>query len=253
MTASEQTWWTGRLTTLARTHRYDAAQPVGRLIAAIRNGDAETVDALLSRSSEDLEWSPFEKLGAELDRAAMRWSAATSAVEPDEHFARRGEYVILTPFRKGPSGTRRLGKLIEERLIANGQTPRSRPILIEENSRELRVYNGDLAFVRAGETPMAVIPSEGDAPREIAESRLPRTSDAYALSIHKSQGSEFDEVLVVLPEEEAPLLTRELLYTAVSRARRKVRLVGPKEVVLNAVARRARRDSGLVGQVARRR
>jgi len=252
VTASEKTWWRGRLTTLEKTHRYDATQPLGRLIAAIRDGDGETVRALLSSGGEDLHWSPFEKLGAELDHAAERWSAATSTDEPREHFARRGDYVILTPFRKGLSGTRRLGRLIEERLIANGQTPVSRPILIEENSRELRVYNGDLAFVRSGDTPIAVIPTEGAAPREIAEARLPRTSDAYALSIHKSQGSEFDEVLVVLPEDDAPLLTRELLYTAVSRARRKVRLVGPQEVVLSGVARRARRDSGLVGQVARR-
>jgi exodeoxyribonuclease V alpha subunit len=253
VTASQRTWWEGRLTTLERTHRYDASQPLGQLIAAIGAGDVDAVAALLSEAdTDDLRWSPSSQLESELDVASARWSSATSEPAPTEHFARRSKYVVLSPFRKGPTGTRRLGALIEKRLIAGGKVPAARPILIEENSRELRVYNGDLAFIRAGDTPMAVIPTEHDEPREIAEARLPRYSDAYALSIHKSQGSEFDEVLIVLPEEDAPLLTRELLYTAVSRARRKVRLVAPQDVVLRTVARQARRDSGLVGQIARR-
>jgi exodeoxyribonuclease V alpha subunit len=223
------------------------------MIAAVREGDTGTVRALLSSAvGDDLRWASMDAFDEELDRAANRWSRAASVVDPRQHFARRGEYVVLSPFRKGRTGTRRLGALIEERLIAAGEAPRAKPILIEENSRELRVYNGDLAFIRNGTVPVAVVPSEDGEPRAIAEARLPRYSDAYALSIHKSQGSEFDEVLIVLPEADAPLLTRELLYTAVSRARQRVRLVGPLEVVLETVARQARRDSGLVGQVARR-
>ena len=75
---------------------------------------------------------------------------------------------------------------------------------------------------------------------------------AYAVTVHKSQGSEFDEVLVIFPEEDAPLLTRELIYTAVSRAKQRVRIVGPEEVVLAAMQRRARRDSGLVDAIGDR-
>ena len=77
-----------------------------------------------------------------------------------------------------------------------------------------------------------------------------RYSDAFALSVHKAQGSEFDEVLFVLPEDDAPMLSRELVYTAVSRARRAARLVGPKEVLLAALGRSARRHSGLVDAIA---
>ncbi|MGB5348587.1 MAG: ATP-binding domain-containing protein, partial [Polyangiales bacterium] len=73
--------------------------------------------------------------------------------------------------------------------------------------------------------------------------------DAFALTVHKAQGSEFDEVLLILPDEDAPILSRELLYTAVSRARRALRLVGPKEVVLSALGRSARRYSGLVDAI----
>lgn len=252
VTAGEETWWEDRVTTLRTTHRYDAAQPLGQLIASVREGDGAGVRELLSSNrSDDLQWAPFDALSEELDGATRRWSRATSTDDPEKHFARRAEYAVLTPFRKGPTGTRRLGLLIEERLAAAALTVAASPILIEENSRELGVFNGDLAFVRPGAVPVAVIPTEDAAPRTIAEARLPRYSSAYALSIHKSQGSEFDEVLIVLPEEDAPLLTRELIYTAVSRARRRVRIVGHSEVMLAAVARQARRDSGLVGQVAR--
>jgi exodeoxyribonuclease V alpha subunit len=124
------------------------------------------------------------------------------------------------------------------------------PIIIEQNSRELGVFNGDFAMLALGETPTATVLSEAEGPRTIVEARLPRYSDAYALTVHKAQGSEFDEVLIVLPEEDSPLLTRELLYTAVSRARQRIRLVGPKEVVRASLARRARRDSGLVDAIA---
>ena len=252
VTATEETWWKDRVTTLRKTHRYDATQPLGRLIASVREGKgAEARELLSSNQSDDLQWLPFEELSDELDGAARRWARATSIDDPVEHFARRGEYVVLTPFRKGPTGTRRLGLSIEERLAAAGSTVAASPILIEENSHELGLLNGDLAFLRPGTTPTAAIPTEGSGPRTIAEARLPRYSSAYALSIHKSQGSEFDEVLIVLPEEDASLLTRELMYTAVSRARRRVRIVGPLDVMLAAIARRARRDSGLVEQIAR--
>jgi exodeoxyribonuclease V alpha subunit len=100
-----------------------------------------------------------------------------------------------------------------------------------------------------GEPPMATVHSEREGFSTIAKARLPRFSDAFALSVHKAQGSEFDEVLVVLPEEDAPLLTRELLYTAVSRARERVRIVGPAEVVTATLERRVRRHSGLVDAI----
>jgi exodeoxyribonuclease V alpha subunit len=97
------------------------------------------------------------------------------------------------------------------------------------------------------------VQSETEEHPEIAVARLPRFSDAFVLSVHKAQGSEFDEVLFVLPEEDAPLLTRELFYTAVSRARKRVRVVGPKEIIAAALERRAQRHSGLVDAIAKAR
>jgi len=209
------------------------------------------VDSLLDANSDDVIWSGSDRIHAELDGAAAQWAPAVASSDPKEHFACRGRYVVLSPFRRGAIGTQRLGALIQERLVSPELgKPRVTPIIIEENNHELRVYNGDFAMLLDGESPRATLQSDADDFRHIAAARLPRFSDAYALSVHKAQGSEFDEVLVVLPDEDAPLLTRELLYTAVSRARDRVRIVGPKPILAASLARRARRYSGLVDAIA---
>lgn len=252
VTASVQTPWNGAVTQLTKTYRYDEKRALGQLIAAIRKGDGATVQRLLDQDdATDLVWVASAGLPAELDRAASHWSAALRTRNPTQHFDLRGRYVMLSPFRRGMVGTRRLGAAVVDRLYqSEGREPAVRPIIIEENSHELKVYNGDFAMLVEGEPSIATVQSEADGFREIAAARLPRYSDAFALSVHKAQGSEFDEVLFVLPDEDAPMLSRELLYTAVSRARRAVRLVGPKQVVLAALARSARRYSGLVDAIA---
>lgn len=251
VTASAQTPWKGRVTQLTKTYRYDETLPLGQLIAAIRRGDAQAVPGLLDvRDAADLAWVSSAGLPAELDRAAAHWSVALSSTDARHHFELRSRYVMLSPFRRGMVGTRRLGAALVDKLYqSEGREPAVRPIIIEENSHELKVYNGDFAMLIEGDPTIAIVQSDSEEFREIAEARLPRYSDAFALSVHKAQGSEFDEVLFVLPDEDAPMLSRELLYTAVSRARRAVRLVGPKEVVLAALGRSARRYSGLVDAI----
>jgi exodeoxyribonuclease V alpha subunit len=250
VTASAETWWRDRVTQLTTTYRYDEGEPLGQLVAAIRTGEGAIVDALLEADADDVVWSSSDGLQGELDRAAAHWAKALAALDPKEHFELRGRYVMLSPFRRGAIGTQRLGSAIQERLPSPAiGAPRITPIIIEQNRHELRVFNGDLAMLVDGEPRTATVQSDVEAFREIAEARLPQFSDAFALSIHKAQGSEFDEVLVVLPEEDAPLLTRELLYTAVSRARQRVRIVGSKRVVSAAIERRAQRYSGLVDAI----
>ncbi|MDH3483123.1 MAG: exodeoxyribonuclease V subunit alpha [Myxococcales bacterium] len=248
--ASNETWWRHRITHLTKTYRYDEAQPLGQLVAAIRDGNPSVIDELLdSHGSGDVQWSSLGDIGDELDRAAVKWSEIVNATEAEEHFRRRAQYVVLSPYRKGPIGTRQLGVAIERRTPRVGLAVH--PIIIEENNSEIGVYNGDfgMLFERDGTLGATVQCAPGRI-ENLAEARLPRYSSAYALSVHKAQGSEFDEVLIVMPEEDAPLLTRELLYTAVSRARARVRLVGPREVIAAAVRRPARRFSGLVDRIA---
>ena len=115
--ASSETAWRDRVTQLTTTYRYDSEQPLGQLVAAVRDGEATIVDGLLGREdADDVSWSPSEDLHEELDRSASRWAEVLATVDPDEHFALRSGYVMLTPFRGGRVGTRRLGAAIAERL-----------------------------------------------------------------------------------------------------------------------------------------
>ncbi len=251
VTANTETWWTDRVTHLTKTFRYADEQPLGQLVAAIRSGDADEVDALLGlRGAPDVAWVGLDKLPAELDRAAEHWSEMLRTTDPEAHFANRSRFVVLSPYRVGPTGTRQLGAAIEARLSGTtGRLPVVTPIIIEQNSQELQVYNGDFAMLVHTDPRQAVIQRPAEGVHEIPEARLPQYSNAFALSVHKAQGSEFEEVLIVLPEQDAPLLTRELLYTAVSRAKKRVRIVGPKEILFAALQRRAQRYSGLVDAI----
>jgi exodeoxyribonuclease V alpha subunit len=252
VTASAETWWTGRVTHLTKTFRYAQEEPLGQLVGAIRSGDAAKVEALLSlRGAEGVAWVGLEALSAELDQAAVRWARTLCAGNAEAHFAERSCFVVLSPYRVGPTGTQQLGASIESRLPkVMGRTPGVTPIIIEHNSQELQVYNGDFAMLLHTEPRRAVIQRVAEGIHEVSEARLPLYTNAYALSVHKAQGSEFEEVLIVLPEQDAPLLTRELLYTAVSRAKKRVRIVGPKQVFFAALERRAQRYSGLVDAIA---
>jgi len=157
------------------------------------------------------------------------------------------------------------------------------PIMVRANDYELGLFNGDVGLLwdaadpglatalerseteskdgtgSAAFTPQAGTGNwlalfetrEGDL-RAVDPARLPRCETAFALTVHQSQGSEFDEVLLVLPDRDSPVLCRELLYTAVTRARKKLSVFGSEEILRAAIERPYRRSSGL-GDALRRR
>jgi len=119
------------------------------------------------------------------------------------------------------------------------------PLIVTANDYENSLWNGDTGVViRTPDGPRAAF-LRGAGPTEVPLSRLSAVSPAHALTVHRSQGSQFEEVTVLLPPATSPLLTRELLYTAVTRASRRVRVVGTEEAVRAAVGRQVVRASGL--------
>jgi exodeoxyribonuclease V alpha subunit len=120
-----------------------------------------------------------------------------------------------------------------------------RPLLVTANDYGLRVYNGDTGVVIAGPDGLRAVIAGATGPLDFATSRLGDVETMHAMTIHKSQGSQADEVTVLLPSEDSRLLTRELFYTAVTRAKAKVRVVGSEAAVRAAIGRRAVRATGL--------
>ena len=158
---------------------------------------------------------------------------------------------MLCAHREGPYGVRHWNRQVQIWLSEEtGQPPWSewypgRPLLVTANDYGLRVYNGDTGVAVAGPEGLRAVIAGAGGPLEFATSRLSDIETMHAMTIHKSQGSQADEVTVVMPTVDSRLLTRELFYTAVTRAKRKVRVVGSDASVRAAIERRAVRASGL--------
>jgi exodeoxyribonuclease V alpha subunit len=243
---------------LERVHRFGGA--IAELASAIRGGDDDAVVELLQSGREDIEW--LEGDATEGDDMAPVHKRALQAARVVHDAARAGDapaalaalggFRILCAHRRGPYGVASWTALIEGWLEAEvvGLSTEDRwyvgrPLLVTENDYELKLFNGDIGVVvQRGERALAAFERAGEV-IEFSPSRLGAVDTVYAMTIHKSQGSQFDAAAVLLPEPGSRILTRELLYTAATRARRHLILVGTEEAIRAAVRRPVARASGL--------
>jgi exodeoxyribonuclease V alpha subunit len=258
---------------LDRSWRFGGDSELGQLAQRVREGDADgAVELLRARRNEAraappdtasrVRWieTDARALVASLaDRHAAWIAAARSASGPEAAFARLGTFAALTAHRRGPLGALGLSTAVEAELLARGRVPLrrdwyvGRPVMLTRNDYALRLFNGDVGVALAVEDGgvAAFFPSASGRPRRVAPQRVPEAETLYALTVHKSQGSEFDEVLIVLPETESRVLSRELLYTGITRARHAVTIVGGEAVLRVAIGRSVERESGLAERLAR--
>ncbi|MGA7800975.1 MAG: exodeoxyribonuclease V subunit alpha [Gammaproteobacteria bacterium] len=248
---------------LRMSHRFSHGSGIGGLARSVNAGDGEASLRLLAQGLDDLEWHDTRSLGQTqallADRAHVLFgqylAALGAGAAPETVFAAFERVGILCALRSGPLGVAGVNRLVEEALHRAGlidvRRPwyAGRPIMVARNDYGLRLFNGDIGLLLPGTGTdgevQACFRDPNGGIRRLSPSRLPAHQTCYALTVHKSQGSEFDEVLTVLPQEDTRVLGRELLYTAVTRARRKVVVAGPREVIAAAVARRTERRSGL--------
>ncbi len=244
---------------LRHTYRFGAESGIGRLAAALNRGDAEEALSLLRTSSlEDagfMETSGLEEMSSLLRERIRSFWPGGFAGTPQQVLARLETFRILCALRRGPRGVETINRLVEQILARegvispHGQHYAGRPIMVTRNDYRLGLFNGDTGVVlpdpEADGALRAFFPSAQGGLKKFSPSRLPEHETVFAMTVHKSQGSEFDRVLLVLPDTASELLTRELLYTAVTRARRHVEILGPPDVLKAAVRRRIERTSGL--------
>jgi exodeoxyribonuclease V alpha subunit len=125
-----------------------------------------------------------------------------------------------------------------------------RAVLVTRNDAGLRLFNGDVGIaVPDAQGRLRVVFQDGAGHRALAPARLPPHQGAFALSVHRAQGAEFEDVLLVLPAQASRVLSRELLYTGLTRARGSVTVVGSAAVIEGAIATPTRRDSGLIARL----
>lgn len=247
--------------TLQRVFRFDEESPVADLADAIRRGDADQVITELENARDDLTWidpgdrSPEdlgEVLGPAIDHATALIDLAARG-EVEAALAQLTDLALLCAHRHGPVGVADWVELIERRTRTTpgwaGQWYPGRPVMVRSNDHRMRLYNGDIGVtVQTGEG-LRVAFAGTDGFRLIGPGQLPSTEGVQAMTIHKSQGSQFRRVIVMVPPEDSRLLTRELLYTAVTRAESHVTVVGGEQAIREAVDRPVVRASGLRGRL----
>lgn len=240
---------------LDRQRRFGAGSGIAAVAAAVRDGDADGTVTALRGHPADVTWAtgPDELRGA-LVAAAGAVVAHAAAGDASAALAATAALRVLCAHRHGPDGVRSWNLRVERWLEEAGADVHrrwyaGRPVLVTANDYALGVFNGDLGVVVArpgGGLDVAVAAGDTRAPpRRIPPSRLADVETVHATTVHKGQGSQVGHVIVVLPPPPSPLLTRELLYTAATRARTRLTLLAPEEAVRQAVARPLVRTSGL--------
>jgi exodeoxyribonuclease V alpha subunit len=180
--------------------------------------------------------------------------AIADATDPAEALRCARKLRILTALRQGPAGNESINALIATALQAGGLQAgansaffHGRLLIVTENSYRQGLFNGDtgVVFRAPGEEGVAVWFETRDGLRSWMPSQMPAHASAWALTVHKAQGSEFDRVLLALPDTDARVLGRELLYTGITRCRSALELWAREDVLRIAIERRGQRDSGL--------
>ncbi|HDP79632.1 MAG TPA: exodeoxyribonuclease V subunit alpha [Spirochaetes bacterium] len=249
----------GSIVILKKSYRFGPESGIGRLAAAVREGDFTAVkDVLENDSFVDVRWRrlppPGGLAGALEEMVLDGYGAYLLAPDPGAALAAMGNFMILSPLRRGPWGAHNLNMSVEFILkrhyfIESGEKwYRHRPVMVNVNDYGSGLFNGDTGVVFPGEEsdgPRAYFEDEGGSLRALPPSRLPSHETCFALTVHKSQGSEYDRVLLILPGRYSPVLTRELLYTAVTRARKFVAIWADEAVMKKTVEAVTRRASGL--------
>ncbi|MBL6974754.1 MAG: exodeoxyribonuclease V subunit alpha [Deltaproteobacteria bacterium] len=244
---------------LRKNYRYPSDSGIARLADAVRSREVDRATRLLRGNehsdvswlevprAEDLEKSLYEPVVA-------GYSAYLESRTPAEALDRFHRFRILCALRRGPYGVRHVNALCQSiltssRLVRPGRNQpfKGQPVLVTRNDYGVGLFNGDTGILWPDPADpgllRAYFPTSDGTLKALAPGRLPPHELSWAITVHKSQGSEFDRVLVVLPAGETPLVGRELLYTAVTRAGRQVTLAGHASNLQTALQRRDERDT----------
>jgi exodeoxyribonuclease V alpha subunit len=252
------------ITVLFANHRFSG--PLAELAGSVRAGDSDGVVAVLASASSSVRWLDLDAATASssaleavrLGLTAMGLTLFEAANRGDGAAALEalGQFRLLCAHRHGPVGAdtwNLRGAQWMADIVGPGAGAEwylGRPVVVTENDYGLNLFNGDAGVtIRREEGGLAVAFRSGASVRQVSCARLEALDTAFAMTAHRAQGSEFEDVVVLLPDASSRVLTREMLYTAVTRARRKVTVVGTEASVREAVARPVARASGLAARL----
>ena len=245
---------------LQKNYRFSETSGIGRLSSAVNNGDADAALRIMRETKDErIHWEDVKtskELYCSLEKKIVEgYTAYRAADDPIEALNSFSRFKILCAVNKGEFGVDAVNNLAEsvlaqKRLInLSAKWYRGRPVLIKGNNYSLGLFNGDIGIIMAGQETddnvYAFFHGNSGRARKFRPGILPEHDTAYAMTVHKSQGSEFEEVVLVLPEKDSPVLSRELIYTGLTRTTGKITLLGTESVMRAAISRKTERASGL--------
>ncbi|WP_319931569.1 exodeoxyribonuclease V subunit alpha [Xenorhabdus santafensis] len=249
---------------LRKSYRFNSASGIGQLASAVNQGERTAVSNVLNNSFPDVYFNPlskdedYQRLLTETAAGYYQYLAMVNEQGAEkEILAEFNRFRLLCALREGPFGVAGLNQRVEQLLHRKGiiALPKNaenrgyagRPIMILRNDSTLGLFNGDIGIMlknRDNELKAYFQLSDGQI-KGFQPSRLPQHETAYVMTVHKSQGSEFEHTALVLPTQYSPIVSRELVYTALTRARERLTLYAHKPVLDKAVATVTQRRSGL--------
>ncbi|MDY0132147.1 MAG: exodeoxyribonuclease V subunit alpha [Desulforegulaceae bacterium] len=245
---------------LKKSYRFDKKSGIGKLAEAVKNMDTQKCFDIFDSGFNDIEFIETKNYSDFKTRilgfADKYYKRLGLVKDPELAFKYFSEFMILSPLNDNEYGVSGLNliienlftnkKSLEEKLWYNGK-----PVIITKNDYINNLFNGDTGICledRNGENKV-FFQSSDLAYKTFHPLRLNNCQSVFSMTIHKSQGSEFDNVLIVLPEYETSVLSRELIYTAVTRARKKVYFLGKKSIFQTSIKRSVSRSSGLYSRL----
>ncbi|OWO81058.1 exodeoxyribonuclease V subunit alpha [Photorhabdus luminescens] len=258
-----------RLCLLRKSYRFNVDSGIGQLATAVNQGKSRQALSILQQPLKDICFYPLSD-----DEDYQRLLAETaSGYHPYLHLVAKqapakaildefNRYRLLCALREGPFGVSGLNERIEQLLHRQGLIRRpvgifsrgytGRPIMISRNDSTLGLFNGDIGIMLRDENHelRAYFQLPDGQIKGIQPSRLPQHETAYVMTVHKSQGSEFDHTALVLPTQFVPVVSRELVYTAITRAREKLTLYVHEAVLRQAIQTPTQRRSGLAERLS---
>ncbi|MCB1736955.1 MAG: exodeoxyribonuclease V subunit alpha [Gammaproteobacteria bacterium] len=243
---------------LRHSYRFAAGGAIAQLAQAVNAADTRRVRDIRSAAGDGITFLENPDRKALLQHVVEHYRPLCTAENIDTALAALNRFRVLTALRRGPDGVEQLNIDIEQALRRAHLIPASpthswyqgRPVMITRNAPDLRLFNGDVGLCwpdpEAPDRLRVVFPDIDGSPRWLSPQRLPEHETVFAMTVHKSQGSEFGEVLLLLSDHANPVTTRELVYTGITRARDRITVVATDPALNAAIATRTQRGSGLL-------
>ncbi len=242
---------------LKKSHRFQGE--IRDLATAVNSQAFDKAWEILNNEGQQVSLLKDNLIDYIVSRYSPYLLKVTNCEEFTDIFAEFSQFQVLCSNRSGENGVIELNRQVEtaiqrqNKIHISGQWYIGRPIMITQNNAAMQLYNGDigLCLFDQQQQKLAVyfLRSDGNI-KKVLPSRIPAHETVFAMTIHKSQGSEFDECLCVLPEKMNPVLSKELIYTAITRAKSKLKIASSYAVFSQAVKQKVQRSGGLIGKLA---